>query len=41
MWISTGIELYVDSFKAAVLQNNVDLLKLPVLLDVKDDSKCE
>ena len=31
--ISNGIETMVDSIKNAILQQNIELLKLPVLLD--------
>ena len=33
MQISNGIETMVDSLKNAILQTNVELLKLPILLD--------
>jgi hypothetical protein len=33
MQISNGIETMVDSLKNAILQQNIELLKLPVLLD--------
>ena len=33
MQISNGIETMVDSLKNAILQKNVELLKLPILLD--------
>jgi len=40
MWISTGIELYVDSFKTAILEKNAEFLKIPILLDFKDNMIC-
>lgn len=33
MQISNGIEIMVDSLKNALLQQNIELLKLPILLD--------
>ena len=33
MQISNGIEIMVDSLKNALLQQNIKLLKLPILLD--------
>ena len=33
MQISNGIETMVDSLKNAILQQNIELLKLPILLD--------
>lgn len=39
--ISTAIELMVDSYKTALSENNSDLLKLPILLDFKENLECE
>ena len=33
MQISNGIETMVDSLKNAILQQNIELLKIPILLD--------
>ena len=41
MNISTGIELMVDSFRNAVVENQAELLKLPMLVDFKETPKCE
>lgn len=41
MNISTGIELMVDSFKNAVVENQAELLKLPMLIDFKEIFSCE
>lgn len=41
MNISTAIDLMVDSFKTCVLENQPELIKLPVLLDFKEEIKCE
>lgn len=41
MWISTGIELMVDSLKNAVSQNQPELIKLPMLIDFKEELSCE
>lgn len=41
MKISTGIELMVDSFKTAVVENQPELIKLPILLDFKTEVACE
>lgn len=41
MNISTGIELMIDSFKTAVIENQPELLKLPILLDFKTETACE
>lgn len=41
MNISTGIELMVDSFKNSVVENQAELLKLPMLIDFKESIPCE
>lgn len=41
MNISTGIELMVDSFKNAVIENQAEVLKLPMLIDFKKNYPCE
>lgn len=41
MKISTVIELMVDSFKTAVIENQPELIKLPILLDFKTEIVCE
>ena len=33
MQISNGIEIMVDSLKNSILQQNIELLKIPILLD--------
>lgn len=40
MKISTGIELMVDSFRNAVEQNQAELIKLPMLIDFKENHPC-
>lgn len=40
MNISTAIDLMIDSFKNAVMENQPELIKLPVLLDFKEEIKC-
>ncbi|MBR1639375.1 MAG: hypothetical protein IJ688_08320 [Treponema sp.] len=39
MKISTGIELMIDSFRNSVVENQVELKKLPVIIDFKKDLK--
>ena len=34
MQISNGIEIMVDSLKNSILQQNIELLKIPILLDL-------
>ncbi len=41
MNISTGIELMVDSFKNSVVENQAELLKLPMLIYFKESIPCE
>lgn len=41
MKISTGIELMVDSFRTAVTENQAELIKLPMLIDFKEELLCE
>ncbi len=41
MNISTGIELMINSFKSAVIENQPELLKLPILPDFKTETVCE
>ena len=41
MNISTGIELMVSSFKNAVVENQSELLKLPILMNFKGFLPCE
>ncbi len=41
MNISTGIELMADSYKNAVLENQAELIKLPMLLSFKENIPCE
>ena len=38
MQISTGIELMVDSYKTAILENNEKYLKLPIVLDFNQNN---
>ena len=37
MKISTGIELMIDSFRNSVVENQVELKKLPVIIDFKKE----
>ena len=41
MKISTRIELMVDSFRTAVTENQAELIKLPMLIDFKEEMPCE
>ncbi len=41
MKISNGIDLMVGSFKTAVMENQAELIKLPILMDFKEDMPCE
>lgn len=41
MKISTAIELMVDSYKTALSENDADLVKLPILIDFKENLECE
>lgn len=37
MKISTGIELMIDSFRNSVVENQAELIKLPVIIDFKKE----
>ena len=37
MKILTGIELMIDSFRDSVVENQAELIKLPVIIDFKKE----
>lgn len=41
MKVSTAIELMVDSYRTALSENNADLVKLPIMIDFKENLECE